>query len=153
MGLDKDFPSTVNAIVRTIGKVSPKTDLPLGRCRLCQRSVQRHFLLNSVRQLSGAILIDLRFCFRRATPFVVEEWNARTAIRSLSHTSSAPHIDSRNDKDVPSDLCYVCHTAFTSRGSKSTTPVATKGGEGGAGPMPVWAMRGKISEFLLDEDD
>lgn len=37
VGLDKDFPSTVNAIVRTIGKVTPKTDMPLGRCRLCQR--------------------------------------------------------------------------------------------------------------------
>lgn len=80
---------------------------------------------------------------------MAETWNARTSIRTLKHT---PTSGIKNDASVvettPTDLCYACHTALTSRGAKSVMPR-----DGGATPMPMWALKQEIGEFLLSEDE
>ncbi|KAF7970622.1 hypothetical protein HWV62_5039 [Athelia sp. TMB] len=128
VGLERDYPSTVSTIARTCAKLAPKAAAN-ERCVLCERPAQKG----------------------------VQEWKARIAIRSfadspkssqietpLSSASSGPHANSDASHDRPPPtltphLCYACHTAFTSRSSRSTAHAVA---QDGPVPLPAWAAAG-----------
>ncbi|KAF5341946.1 hypothetical protein D9611_001518 [Ephemerocybe angulata] len=122
MGLEKDFPSTVSTIARTLAKVTTKEKGVSGGCVVCQKPAQPD----------------------------VQAWKASISIRSYhdeafvkSKHPLPPHFTSPPDAGVsaassPTNglaprLCYSCHTTFTSRSSRgiaSANEVVV--------PLPVW---------------
>lgn len=140
MGLEKDYPSTVSTIARTIAKVTTKETGVEGGCILCQKYV--------------ALVLFVKYMltshFRPAQPDV-QAWKASISIRSYHdqsfvnarhplppHYTAPPTLEkaatpSSPPLDLASRLCYACHTTFTSRssrGSSSANVVQI--------PLPVW---------------
>lgn len=109
-GLEKDYPSTVSAIVRTCAKLAPKGESS-GRCMLCERPAQ-----------AG-----------------VQEWKARIAIRSWKEPahSNTPPPDASADALAPY-LCYVCHTTLTSRGTRALPSLFASISTGHTPAVPTW---------------
>ncbi|KAI0690170.1 hypothetical protein BC835DRAFT_1365863 [Cytidiella melzeri] len=111
MGLEKDYPSTVSTIVRTCGKLAPKGDTA-GKCVICERPVQMG----------------------------VQEWKARIAIRSgQGGETAAAELPSKVPSLAPY-LCYVCHTTFTSKGTRAPPNLYPGDADHSRGltPLPVW---------------
>jgi len=105
MGLERDYPSTVNTIARTCAKVTPKEQSDT-KCLLCERPAQP----------------------------LAQEWKARISIRSYTDQEFVasgdplpPHLTDFPEAKDPVEmsralaprLCYACHTTLTSRGSKA----------------------------------
>ncbi|TEB34771.1 hypothetical protein FA13DRAFT_1625797 [Coprinellus micaceus] len=135
MGLEKDYPSTVSTIARTIAKVTTKETGVEGGCILCQKPAQRN----------------------------VQAWKASISIRSYHdesfvnakhplppHYTAPPALEETTDAEpsfptsvyLAPRLCYACHTTFTSRssrGSSSANSIVI--------PLPVWV---KANVTLLD---
>ncbi|KAF9450921.1 hypothetical protein P691DRAFT_773576 [Macrolepiota fuliginosa MF-IS2] len=117
VGLEKDYPSTVSAIARTCNKLTTKESTNT-KCLFCERPVQ-----------SG-----------------IQEWKHKISIRSYRDLGpdimSPPHMnleggssgDSRptHTGPVASNLCYACHTTWTSRSIRGNAASQNDI------PIPVW---------------
>ncbi|EIN04897.1 hypothetical protein PUNSTDRAFT_107745 [Punctularia strigosozonata HHB-11173 SS5] len=117
IGLERDYPSTVSTIARTCGKLAPKTQPgTLYRCCICER----------------------------LSPPTVQDWKARISIRDLSNgkRSSRSSVHPAPGHSTPGNasisladhVCYACHTACTSKSSKSG--LSTAGAA--AIHLPLW---------------
>ncbi|KAI0033083.1 hypothetical protein K488DRAFT_48442 [Vararia minispora EC-137] len=110
VGLEKDFPSTVSAISKTVGKLAPKGGT-CGRCILCELPVQTD----------------------------AHEWRARISIRTRSTQSDVPATLASSVALAPL-FCYACHTTLTSRSSRSVAPTkASAPPPPPIVQLPVWA--------------
>ncbi|TFY71157.1 hypothetical protein EVG20_g1846 [Dentipellis fragilis] len=108
VGLEKDFPSTVSTIARTVGKLAPKEDAG-GRCIFCERAAQS----------------------------TVQEWKSRISIRSLSESShSADDDKERRLTPLLCYFCHTTLTSRSSRSAASTKPAAPVVNP--KVPLPVW---------------
>jgi len=88
IGLERDYPSTVSTIAKTVGKLAPKGKSGT-RCILCELPMEQQS---------------------------VQGWKARTSIHSF--TDADPSADMPTP--LPTSLCYSCHTALTSKSSRSS---------------------------------
>jgi cytoplasmic tRNA 2-thiolation protein 2 len=153
MGLEKDYPSTVSTIARTIAKVTTKETGVKGGCILCQKWVNSSDLRCHL----------VTYALVRPAQRNVQAWKASISIRSYHdesfvnakhplppHYTAPPALEETTDAepsfptsvDLAPRLCYACHTTFTSRssrGSSSANSIEI--------PLPVWV---KANVTLLD---
>ncbi|KAI0725668.1 hypothetical protein C8Q72DRAFT_577178 [Fomitopsis betulina] len=132
-GLEKDFPSTVSAIVRTCTKVEPKGH-PAGLCALCARPIQE-----------GA-----------------QDWKSRTSIRSRDSTQREPPPPSATLTPHLCYGCYTTLTSRSSRPAaplglpipdRSTIQLPLWVGSGmHRSRLSGQQMKDVVSEFLLEGD-
>ncbi|KAI5117963.1 hypothetical protein M0805_001624 [Coniferiporia weirii] len=149
IGLERDYPSTVSTIARTVAKLAPK-DEPSGRCALCERPF----------------------------PSGVLDWKSRISIRSLDGSPrqqtepTSPPLPlgpQTHTRMLSPHLCYACLTLLTSKSSRSNIPLANssvrlpmwtierllRDREAGevrkAGIMGKDEMKSVVDEFLLEE--
>ncbi|KAF8591138.1 hypothetical protein K439DRAFT_1650935 [Ramaria rubella] len=144
-GLERDYPSTVSAIVRTCDKLVSNT---IGeKCILCERPAQPG----------------------------IQEWKESISIRSLNQVeteTSKPATEETNNVEHPpgdtltSGLCYACHTTLTSQGSRGTRRTVDIGDGILCVPLPTWVeqnfqarlqaradMQAQIEEFLINSEE
>jgi len=125
IGLERDYPSTVSTIAKTVGKLAPKGK-PGTRCVLCELPMQQQS---------------------------VQAWKARTSIHSL--TDADPSADADMPTTLPTSLCYSCHTALTSQSSRSSKSRYrdTSGSSTASAPsvvyLPTWASARQLDESRI----
>ncbi|KAG9005418.1 hypothetical protein FRB93_009724 [Tulasnella sp. JGI-2019a] len=133
IGLERDYPSTVSAISRTLEKVRAKGESS-GCCLLCQRSAQRG----------------------------VQAWKAKISMHELDSSSVSSSYDQSSFIEGLCYPCHTSLTSRSSRSRKPITgqtvlPMwVTDSAVGlensGSSPKKMGRaeMRGTISEFLLE---
>ncbi|KZT73542.1 hypothetical protein DAEQUDRAFT_762001 [Daedalea quercina L-15889] len=132
-GLEKDYPSTVSAIVRTCTKVEPKGQ-PAGLCVMCARPVQEG----------------------------IREWKSRISIRSRNDSQDIPPSTSASLTPCLCYACHTTMTSRSSRpapalglmaSDRPTVPLPMWVGSGVPLPtrMSEQRMRDAVHEFMLDD--
>ncbi|KAJ2914059.1 hypothetical protein MD484_g6350, partial [Candolleomyces efflorescens] len=128
MGLEKDYPSTVSTIARTIAKVTTKEKGVEGGCVVCQRPAQPN-----VQQWKASISIRSYYdeAFVNAKHPLPPHFTTPPTLHEPVALPSSPLPVSV--QELAPQICYACHTTFTSRssrGSATTDSVAL--------PLPEW---------------
>ncbi|KAH9959635.1 hypothetical protein BC827DRAFT_1212795 [Russula dissimulans] len=125
IGLERDYPSTVSTIAKTVGKLAPKGKAGT-RCVLCELPMQQQS---------------------------VQGWKARTSIHSFTDTD--PSVDADMPTSLPTSLCYSCHTALTSQSSRSSKSRYwdTSSSSAASAPstvyLPTWASARQLDESRI----
>jgi len=152
-GLERDYPSTVNAIVRTCDKL-------VSNCVLCERFFCCLCLLP----------MGLMISYNRPVQTGVRK--QRILVRSMPKDSSdlgreaaeIAELESKGTGQLAPRLCYACHTTLTSRSSRGAHLTTGRGDGPRRVTLPVWVgrnidgvtqarMREQIQEFLLNSED
>ncbi|EIW84376.1 hypothetical protein CONPUDRAFT_163521 [Coniophora puteana RWD-64-598 SS2] len=121
MGLEKDYPSTVSAIFRTLAKVEPK-DQSVDWCVMCQRPMP-----HGIQQWKSQISIRTREMLAAAKTNVPLDADVSDNVSPASDPSS-----------ITPYLCYACHTTLTSRGGAAFRKNNAPAPSAGSVRLPVW---------------
>lgn len=88
---------------------------------------------------------------RRPAQAGVQEWKKRIAIRSRKAVSEPEASVASHTSDVlASNLCYVCHTTLTSKGTRALPSLfPSNPASPTAVPMPAWVA--PIAPYIHDD--
>ncbi|KAI0264516.1 hypothetical protein BC834DRAFT_883479 [Gloeopeniophorella convolvens] len=155
IGLERDYPSTVSTIAKTVGKLAPKGDAG-GRCIICelptQRSVQQWKARISVRSFNEEDPSATTTAAPSLTPWLCYSCHTTlTSKSSRSNTSSNPG-SSAAASAVMFPTWAAMHFAIGSSNPQATDPhISTADEVWGTRKLDSNGMKSLVEEFLVDD--